>query len=178
MKLLTALSGILFIFCSPFALACTDEACKREAAEAKNNVTYPGYLTWKYCDTLKLDFMTVDVQSLEDYSSKHFSTQYKGPIKNIIQMIDQRKEWLAECDTYLSATRDERIFYDKATTDKVFAEMDIVTKELNDIVGGVTYSSSTGDETQAIVEEKFDALFRVVDNHKNLMHLKGKYVYQ
>lgn len=159
------------------ASAC-DESCKREQAQAKLETEFPGYLTWKYCDGLKHDFMTVDMNSLQSYSSKHFNTKYKGPIKNIIKLIDQREEWLKECDSYLSATREDRIFYDEKTTASVFSQMTNIRKELQAVLEGVRYSSFQGDETKEIVGEKFETLFVVIDNHKNLMHLKGKYVYK
>ncbi len=166
-----------FILAAQGTYAC-DESCKREQAETKLSKQFPSYLTWSYCDGLKHDFMTVDINSLQSYSTKHFNTTYKGPIKNIIKVIDQRQEWLSECDTYTTATRDERIFYDKKTTDAVFAQMDAIKKELNDVLEGVRYSSGSGDETTKIVQERFESLFVSVDNHKNLMHLKGKYVYK
>ena len=167
----------LLFFGTNTAFAC-DEACQRETAETQHSVTFPSYLTWEYCDSLKIDFMTIDVRSLESYSTKHFDTKYKGPIKNTIKFLDQRKEWLQECDNYLSLTHRDRIFYDDATTQVVFNQIDKVKKELTSILGGVTYSSSSGDETKLIVSEKFDTLFRSIDDHKNLMHLKGKYVYK
>lgn len=177
MKLIYLVGIASFILATQTTHAC-DESCKREQAEQKLQTEFPSYLTWKYCDGLKRDFMTIDINSLEKYSSKHFDTKYKGPIKNIIQLVEQRKEWLSECDGYLSATREERVFYDDKTTEIVFAQMDRIKQELVDVLDGVRYSSSTGDETKKIVGEQFEALFVSIDNHRNLMHLKGKYVYK
>lgn len=177
MKQISAVIISMMLLASHATIAC-DEACERKAAEAKHSVTFPSHLTWKYCDDIKYDFMTTDMRSLQSYSSKHFNTKYKGPIKNIVKLIDMRKEWLQECDVYLTKTNQDRIFYDKKTTKQVFGHMNAVSKELKDVIGGVTYSSSQGDETKKIVVEKFEHLFEAVDNHKNLMHLKGKYVYQ
>ena len=177
MKVTSALLVAGLIFTSQAALGC-DEACRKEAAEKKQSVSFPGYLSWQYCEDLKLDFMTTDMGSLQSYSSKHFDTKYKGPIRNTVRFLDQRKEWLAECDNYLSLTDKGRIFYDAKTTSKVFGEIDSVKSELQLVLEGATYSSAQGDETKVIVGEKFDSLFQAVDDHKNLMHLKGKYVYQ
>lgn len=177
MKLSVLVVIACFFFASSSTMAC-DESCKRQEAEAKLSKKFPSYLSWKYCDGLKHDFMTVDLNSLQAYSSKHFNTKYKGPIKNIIKLIDQRKAWLSECDSYVSATRGDRVFYDEKTTAAVFKQMDQITRELNDVLSGVRYSSALGDGTQEIVQERFEALFVSIDNHKNLMHLKGKYVYQ
>ncbi len=177
MKLISLVCIAGLLFGAHTAYGC-DEACQKEAAETKNSVKFPGYLTWRYCDDLKLDFIETDMKSLQSYSSKHFNTKYKGPIKNTIKFLSQRKEWLQECDRYLGMTRKDRIFHDTKTTKLVFNKMDSINTELKDIINGVTYSSSQGDETKVIVGEKFNALFRAIDDHKNLMHLKGKYVYQ
>lgn len=175
------ISCLLFLACisslSAYVSAC-DENCKREQATAKTGTAFPSYLTWEYCDGLKHDFMTTDVNNLQAYSSKHFNTKYKGPIKNIIKLIDQRKDWLQECDKYVTATRGERIFYDNATTKSIFDKLDSAKKELVDVLNGVRYSSFEGDETKKIVGERFETLFVAIDDHKNLMHLKGKYVYK
>lgn len=167
----------LFLLLCNSAFAC-DEACKKAEAEAKQQSKFLSFLSWKYCDQLKYDFMTTDIESLMSYGSTHFQAKFKGPIKNIVSMIEQRESWLAECDDYLSKTRDERIFYDTATTQDVFNKMTRVKKELNAVLDGVSYSSSQGDETQKIVRERFETLYDTVDTHKNLMHLKGKLVYQ
>jgi hypothetical protein len=167
----------LLLILSSATFAC-DEKCKKAEAEEKFATKFPGFLNWKYCDRLKYDFMTVDIESLISYGSKHFQTKFKGPIRNIITMIEQREAWLSECDDYLTKTRDERIFYDTKTTDDVFGKMGKIKDELNAVLSGVTYSSAQGDETQKIVHEKFEALYDAVDTHKNLMHLKGKLVYQ
>lgn len=157
------------------ALGC-DEACLKEKAQQEHSVNFPSYLTWKYCDGLKLDFINIDMESLQSYSSSHFDTKYKGPIKNTIRFLDQRKDWLSECDKYMEVTGKGRVFDDKKTTDLVFGRMESIRKELQGIVDGVTYSSANGDETAVIVGEKFNSLFEAVDDHKNLMHLKGRYV--
>jgi len=177
MKLLNLVSALGLVLVANIASAC-DESCKREQAEAKLGKKFPSYLSLQYCDGLKRDFMNIDMTSLQSYSSKHFNTKFSGPIRNIIELIDQREEWLGECDEYVTATRSERIFYDQKTTAAVFDQMAIIRKELKDVLGGVRYTSATGDETKEIVAEKFEALFVAIDNHKNLMHLKGKYVYQ
>ena len=159
------------------ALAC-DESCQRDQVKAKHNIEFPSHLSWKYCEGLRQDFISIDMRSLQSYGSSHFDTRYKGPIKNIVQLIDQRQTWLSECDQYMSLTTGDHIFNDEKTTKAIFANMDEVKKELQGIINGVRYSSATGDETQKIVREKFDHLYQIVDNHNNLMHLRGKYVYQ
>ncbi|MFT7560719.1 MAG: hypothetical protein ACI93R_002642 [Flavobacteriales bacterium] len=158
------------------ALGC-DESCLKEKIELEKKLDFPGYLTWKYCEGLKLDFMTTDMRSLESYSTKHFDTKYKGPIKNTVRFIDQRKEWLGECDQYLQLTGKGRVFDDKKTTDIVFGQMDSIKHELKGILDGASYSSANGDETKEVVGDKFGQLFKLVDDHKTLLHLKGRYVF-
>jgi len=168
---------ILTVFLS-LSVNASDEQTKREQAQQKHGVSFPSYLTWNYCDTLVRDFFGYDMDSLKSYSTKHFDTKYKGPIRNIVTMIEQRKDWLGECDNYISKTRNERIFYDNQTTASIFAKMDRIKKELTGVMQGVRYSSPQGDETKKVVGERFEELFSTVDDHKNLMHLKGKFVYQ
>lgn len=177
MKMLAKLFILVTVFLSLTSNAC-DESCKREQAQKNHGVTFPSYLTWDYCDGLVRDFFSYDMDSLKNYSSKHFDTKYKGPIRNIVKLIDQRKDWLNECDDYTSKTRNERVFYDQKTTAAIFSKMDTIKKELTGVMQGVRYSSQSGDETKKIVGEKFESLFQAVDDHKNLMHLKGKFVYQ
>ena len=171
----TLIAGLAML--TQLAQGCDDEACLKEQAAKEHNMHFPSYLTWKYCDGVKNDFITTDMQTLQSYSEDHFETQYKGPIKATIQFIADRKDWLGECDQYLSYTGKGRIFDDDKTTEAVFAQMDKVTQELQGIIGGVSYSSSNGsDQTKQIVGEKFKKLFQIVDDHKTLMHLKGRYV--
>lgn len=175
MKTLATIITFCTLVVASAANGC-DEQCLREAAESKNNVEFPTYLTWKYCDDIRMDFMTSSMTSLEKYRSDHFDTRYKGGMRNIKSYIEQRKEWLQECDTYLQFTRKSRIFEDDKTTDSIFAAMDKVTKELDDLIAGVTYSSALGQDSQSVINERFDLLFKEVDDHKTLMHLKGRYV--
>jgi len=175
MKKLATICTFLLVVVASAAYGC-DEQCLKEKAETKNNVTFPGYLTWKHCDDTRMDFMTSSMSSLDNYRSKHFNTRYKGGMRNIKNYIVQRKEWLKECDSYLYMTGKGRVFENTKTTRQVFRAMDAVIKELDDLLAGITYSSSAGEESQAIIDERFDRLLKVVDDHKTLMHLKGRYV--
>lgn len=175
MKILAMISTILLTVSASAANGC-DEQCLKEKAEASNKVSFAGYLSWKYCDDTRMDFMTSSVSSLENYRSKHFDMRYKGGIKNIKNYLVQRKEWLQECDEYIQLTGKGRIFEDAKTTKKVFTAIDEVTKELSDLIAGITYSSEFGQDSSTVMNEKFDSLFKTVEDHKTLMHLKGRYV--
>lgn len=174
MKILAMISTILLVSASA-ANGC-DEQCLKEKAEANNNVAFSSYLSWKHCDDTRMNFMTSSISSLDKYRSKHFDTRYKGGIKNIKNYLEQRKEWLQECDNYMQLTGKGRVFDDAKTTKKVFTAIDQVTKELNDLIAGVTYSNEFGQDSATVMNEKFDNLFKVVEDHKTLMHLKGRYV--
>lgn len=155
------------------AFGC-DEQCQREKAQAKYNVTFPSYLTWKYCEGIAVDFMTSAVRSLDSYRTNHFNTKYKGPLKNTRNFLVQRKDWLQECDDYLKKTKKSRVFNDTKTTQKIFASIDSVSGEFSALIKGSSYASS--EEAQAVMNEKINTLFKQVEDHKTIMHLKGKYV--
>lgn len=155
-----------------------DEACKKAEAESKHKIEFPGYLSWKFCDETRIDFITSDMGSLENYSSKHFDTRYKGGMRNIKKFLEQRISWLQECNQYMSMTGKGHIFENAKTTKAIFASMKAVSKELGDLINGVTYSSELGDGTSAVMKEKFEKLITKVDDHKNLMALRGDLVYR
>lgn len=178
MKIKAAIIAIsLASLASTSAVAC-DEACRKAAAEEKQGVEFPSYLSWSYCDDLRMDFLTSGLRSLENYKNNNFDTRYTGGMRNIASFVKQRQEWLAECDQYLSSTDKGRIFEDAATTEKVFAAMEQVEGELTDLANGVVYTTAIGEDPASVANDKFDDLFKLVDDHKTLMHLKGKYVFR
>lgn len=176
-KMIMALLGTcaLFALSSP-ALSC-DEACQKEKASAKHNIEFPGYLSWKFCEDTKSSFMEGDISSLENYKNKRLNVQHRNRMKNIKSFIEQRKDWLLECDQYFDLTNHGRIFTDVKTTESIFSAMDVVTKELEALIGGVTYVAEgvEQDENQ-IIASKFDQLFKLVDAHKTQTMLKSQFV--
>jgi hypothetical protein len=157
------------------ALGC-DEACQRDRATVTHNVEFPGYLSWKFCEETKLTFIETDVPSLENYRNTRLDTQYKVRMKNIKSFMEQRKEWLLECDNYLKLTNNGRIFKDKDKTEKLFATMDAVSSELDSAIKGVTYIATGNQDDNAIIAAKFDSLFKLVDDQKAIMMLEGQFV--
>ncbi|ACR13384.1 hypothetical protein [Teredinibacter turnerae] len=154
-----------------FAESC-NEQCKREKAEAKRTEKFPSYLSWKFCEDTRFDFMTTAVASLDKYRTHHFDTRYKGGMRNIKGFVEQRKEWLQECDDYLASTRDERIFEDEKTTNAIFSAMDDISTEMNELLAG---AQNTQDSSQ-VINSRFETLLKRVDDHKTLMLLKGRFV--
>ncbi|MGH1469834.1 MAG: hypothetical protein ACRBCS_01470 [Cellvibrionaceae bacterium] len=158
------------------AFSC-DEACQKDKASAKHNIELPGYLSWKFCDDTKASFMEGDISSLENYKNKRLNVQHRNRMKNIKSFIEQRKEWLQECDQYFDLTNHGRIFIDAKTTKSIFAAMDSVSKELGALIGGVTYVSEGVDQDEnQIIAGKFDNLFKLVDAHKTQSMLKSQFV--
>lgn len=181
MKKLLLTIGLLGLFTAPLSFAC-DEMCQKEAAAKKTGVAFPGYLTWKYCDGIKGEFMTTTMKSLQSYSEQHLDVNRRRGMHNTKSFLEQRKDWLSECDVYISATGKGRIFKDDKTTKDIMDGIQSVADELGSLVSGVTYGSQntpTGnqavDDTQ-VARDKFNQLFTMVDNHKNLLLLKGQMI--
>lgn len=176
MKTLTYILSIFTLVVTASVANACDENCKREEAQATHSVKFPSYLTWNFCGDTRSQFMASAVRSMEKYRDGKIDTRYKGPLKNIKGFVNQRKEWLAECDNYLKLTGRGRIFDDEKTTKAIFGAMDSVTNELGALIAGATYSSDVGDDSSSQVRNRFDSLLKLVDDHKTLMHLKGRYV--
>ncbi|TQV67762.1 hypothetical protein FKG94_24845 [Exilibacterium tricleocarpae] len=167
---------LFFLFgLTPQALSC-DEECRKQLAEAKYSVDFPGYLTRKYCNDIAGEFMTTSMKSLQSYRFKHLESKHRGGMRNTGRFIEQRKEWLAECDQYLKYTDYGRLFKDAETTDRIFAAMTSVSVELASLVEGATYTDEAGDASTQVAAEKFDLLFKLVDNHKTLLQIRGQFV--
>jgi len=164
---------LLVFFCLP-ALACNEE-CKREAAMEKHDVRFPSYLTANYCTDTSVDFLLRARSSLEQYRDGRLETGHKGGMRNIRNFLQQRKQWLQECDEYLVMTGQGRIFRNEETTQQIFASIESVSEELQRLIqsgSGVHVSiSQIGGVTQ-----RFDHLFMVVDHHRTELQLRGQLV--
>lgn len=164
----------LTLFLSSPAFAC-DEACQRQRAITEHQVELPSYLSWQMCEETKQTFMRNDLRSLENYRQTRLDTQYRGPMRNIKSFIEQRIEWLQECDNYLRLTQRGAIFKDEATTRNIFAAMEAVTQELDRAIQGVTYLSSADEDPNAIIARRFDNLFKILHDHRDYMMLRGQF---
>ena len=139
---------------------------------------FPSYLTDKYCNGIKVDFMTSSIKSLQRYRDKQLPSQHRGGMNNIRKYLEQREDWLLECDNYLASTSKHRLFKDEKTTDNIFSAISSVTGELNSLITGVTYSTEPGQSATSVAGQKFDRLFKLVDDHQTLMLMKGQVVYR
>lgn len=147
----------------------------KQKASASSGKEFPNYLTWKYCDDIKAEFMTVAIKSLETYSSQHLDANKRRGLRNTQDFLNKRYDWLAECDAYMAATGKGRIFKEEKTTEDIFTALQSVASELDSLAKGVTYANQNLVDTQ-IATEKFGRLFTLVDNHKNRLLLRGEYV--
>ncbi len=157
------------------AFAC-DEACMRERAATTHNVEFPGYLNWGFCADTKAAFMDHDVSSLKSYRSKRLNIEHRNRMTRIKEFVEQRKEWLRECDDYYEKTDHGRIFKDEQTTKKIFNAMDSVSKELGSALAGATYVNEEGQEDVSIIGTKFDQFFDLVETHRTVMALQDQFV--
>lgn len=139
---------------------------------------FPSYLTGKYCNGIKVDFMTSTMKSLQRYRDKQLPSQHRGGMNNIRKYLEQREDWLLECDNFLASTSRNRLFKDKKTTATIFSAISSVTDELQSLITGVTYSTELGQSPTSVASQKFDHLFKLVDDHQTLMLMKGQVVYR
>lgn len=174
MNKLIGFFGLALVFASP-AFGC-DESCQRQRVATDHQVELPAYLSWQACDDTKQTFMRSDLRSLENYRQTRLDTQYKGPMRNIKSFMEQRIEWLRECDNYLRLTQRGHIFKDEATTKSIFAALEAVTRELDRAIQGVTYLASGDEDPHAIIARRFDNLFKVLHDHRDYMLLRGQFV--
>ncbi|WP_049630193.1 hypothetical protein [Cellvibrio sp. pealriver] len=163
---------ILLLALSPLGFAC-DEACKRAKAEAANNVKFASYLNAKYCKSTGLDFLMQGRKSLQNYRDKQLATAHRGGAKNIRNFILQRKDWLQECDNYLTLTEQGRIFRDKESTDKIISAMTGTADELQKIMMRPKSDVESLELVTAPAALKFDELFKAVDAHYLELQRRG-----
>ncbi|MDQ2075317.1 hypothetical protein [Marinimicrobium sp. ABcell2] len=159
--------------CAP-AFAC-DETCKREAAMQEHGVRFSSYLTASYCRDTSVDFLLRARDSLANYKANNLPTGHKGGMRNIRNFLQQRKQWLAECDEYLRLTGQGRVFRDEATTQQILEAIDAVSNELERLMGsgsGVRVPQSQ----VAGADQRLDLLFTAIDHHRTELQLRGQLV--
>lgn len=167
------LSILFIVLLAPTAFAC-DEACLREKAQEKHQVTFPSYLDSKFCKTTSKDFLVGARKSLQKYHDERLDSAHRGGIRNIRNFIEQRKEWLMECDNYLSLTDQGRIFRTKETTDEIFTAVDSLSTELKRLVTIRKTPDEDGFELTASAREKFGQIFKLLDAHRTDLQLRGQ----
>jgi hypothetical protein len=163
---------LLLVFISPLSLAC-DETCAREKAMAEHQVKFPSYLDSKYCRTTTVDFLTTARRSLQQYLDERLDTAHRGGMRNIRNFIEQRREWLQECDQYLNLTNQGRIFRTKETTDQIFSSINSLSEELDRLIKIRRTAEEDPLELTTGARQKFQILFKNMDDHRTDLQLRG-----
>jgi hypothetical protein len=163
----------LVLMCLAQASFGCDEACKRAQAETTNNIKFASYLDTKYCKSTAQDFILRGSKSLKTYRDKQLATAHRGGAKNIRNFINQRIEWLQECDNYLKLTDQGRVFRDKETSEKILKGMDGVAEELKKMMLRPAVAGEDLEKVSAPAAAKFDQLFKMVDDHYLELQRRG-----
>lgn len=138
--------------------------------------THPSYLTESYCDGLVEQFVDSGMRSLGKYVNENFKPEYKGGIRNTINFLNQRAEWLGECDDYLSDTANSRIFYDANNTKAIFDAMKDLAKELQLVREGVEYPDDSGvNNPRPFIKSRYETLATLVDQHHTRLLMKKQF---
>jgi hypothetical protein len=164
---------LLITVLAPTALAC-NETCMRDKAMAENSITFPSYLDSKYCKTTSVDFLVGTRRSLQKYYDERLNSAHRGGIRNIRSFIEQRKEWLLECDNYLILTTQGRVFSTKNATDQIFGSMASLSDELQRLVSIRKTAGENAYELTASARLKFEQMFKLVDDHRTDLQLRGQ----
>lgn len=165
---------LLTLLLSATAFAC-DETCKRDAAMAEHGIRFPSYLTASYCRDTSVDFLIRARDSLANYQEKNLPTGHKGGMRNIRNFLQQRKQWLEECDQYLSLTSQGRVFRDEATTQSIIEAITSVSNELERLMGSGT-GVRVPQSQIAGADHRLELLFDTMDNHRTELQLRGQLV--
>ncbi|KUJ80219.1 hypothetical protein AWR36_014505 [Microbulbifer flavimaris] len=141
-----------------------------------NAKTHPSYLTPAYCDGLVEQFVDSGMRSLGTYVNEHFNPEYRGGIRNTIHFLDQRIEWLNECNDYLLDTNKSTVFYSEKLTRDIFAAIQALSRELQHVRQGVEYPDDTGANNPApFIKERYVELAELVDQHHTRMLMKKQF---
>lgn len=167
------LSVLLLTLIAPIAFAC-DETCMREKAMQESDVKFPAYLDSTYCKTTVKDFLVNSRKSLQKYREQRLVTGHRGGIRNIRNFIEQRKEWLQECDNYLSVINQGRVFRNAGTTQELFSAMNSLSKELEVLVYRPKNNAEDTFQVTQSAGQKFDLMFRLMDAHRTDLQLRGQ----
>lgn len=162
----------LLLCMSPLAYSC-DESCLRDKAQTKHGIKFPSYLDNNYCRNTSVDFLVSARKSLQQYRDERLPEAHRGGIRNIRNFLEQRKEWLQECDNYLNLTDQGRVFRNKETGDKIFASITSLSDELQRLVGTPRTTNEDPNTLTELAREKFELMFKQIDSHRTDLQLRG-----
>lgn len=150
--------------------------CLLLASSISSAKTHPSYLTPKYCDSLVEQFVDSGMRSLGKYINEHFNPEYKGGIRNTIHFLEQRSEWLNECNDYLLDSGHGHVFYSDKTTREIFEAIDALARELQHVRQGVEYPDDAGNNNPApFIKGRYETLAQLVDQHHTRMLMKKQF---
>lgn len=154
-----------------------DEQCLREKAELRIGVQFSSIVSWQECQKVAGDFVYSSVRSLKDFSNHRLQTKYKGPLKSVKSKISTDLEWLKICDQYLRETSGSRLFTTQQKTEDILTALEGIKRELTVLISGATYSAVPGQDRHYVIRERFNDLYKEVDEHITSHLLRGDYVY-
>lgn len=138
--------------------------------------THPSYLTDSYCNSVVEQFVDSGMRSLGKYINENFKPEYKGGIRNTINFLNQRSEWLGECDVYLIDTAHSHVFHEKKNTKDIFDAMQALAKELQLVREGVEFPDEAGNNNpHPFVKSRYETLAKLVDQHHTRMLMKKQF---
>jgi len=150
--------------------------CLLIASNPSSANTHPSYLTEKYCDSVVEQFVDSGMRSLDKYINEHFNPEYKGGIRNTIRFLEQRLEWLNECNDYLTDTTQTHVFHSEDDTQSIFKAINELTRELQHVRAGVEYRDDAGNNNPApYVKRRYETLAQLVDQHHTRMLIQKQF---
>ncbi|WP_444904390.1 hypothetical protein ACJJIU_05250 [Microbulbifer sp. CnH-101-E] len=146
------------------------------SSSLSNANTHPSYLTKEYCSSVVEQFVGAGMRSLDKYVNEHFNPEYKGGIRNTIRFLEQRLEWLNECNAYLVDTNNAYVFHSQDDTQNIFSAINELTRELQHVRSGVEYRDDTGNNNPApFIKRRFATLAELVDRHHTRLLMKKQF---
>ncbi|WP_237068276.1 hypothetical protein [Microbulbifer guangxiensis] len=150
--------------------------CLLFICSSSNAKTHASYLTPAYCEGLVEQFVDSGMRSLGTYVNEHFNPEYRGGIRNTIHFLDQRSEWLSECNDFLRDTNSSTVFYSEQLTQDIFAAIASLSRELQHVRQGVEYPDDTGANNPApFIKERYTELAKLVDQHHTRVLMKKQF---
>lgn len=140
---------------------------------AEHNVTFPSYLNANYCRTTSVDFLIGARRSLQSYYNDRLNSAHRGGARNIRNFLEQRKEWLQECDKYLTLTQQGHVFRTKETSGAIFAAITSLSNELEQLISIRRTANEDGYLLTTDARARFNELFKLMDDHRTDLQLRG-----
>lgn len=138
--------------------------------------SHPSYLSSDYCDSVVEQFVDSGMRSLDKYVNENFKIEYKGGIRNTINFLEQRADWLNECNDYLLDTSNSYVFYSQENTKDIFTAINALAKELQLVREGVEYPDGAGNNNPTpFIKSRFETLATLIDQHHTRMLLKKQF---